>query len=525
MNRKAQLNQAVIMFFVYLINICQPVWAQSCSTFYSASEATFGMNRIDNFFIATRSFANLVERLNGFQVDDKGSDYQKFVSELVARITKHVKDIETVIGEKEIILISTVASRGDLVIKFIRSKTHILFPMNRVERERKYDYKWDRDYIVETRHKFKDLTSLFLNMKTELDEFRPIDSVQTICRSAFCRFFQPRKATSAVAPEVYQKLTTDDKTKVQKLYKEYLSQSNNSFKWSRIKDQDGKRLRASDYKRFGLNQYLGARRIPKERWPNYRVNTLGEIEVNIVSEPFEYTPWGSDKSFLIADIASDYQMVKNFSESGDPKLLFTNFIKSIKSDIDLTKLSYLASEFRNNIFKWMIQLNTEVRVGSSILNESLKKLATQLEQDHQQNRDKQRQLFATIRAQSHPNIDNDYFEIEGIRFPIVSESSLSNELREYLEIDFNLTKANGSYGNHPKRLDEYQSLFRAIFNSESDQIKFNGYFDISPNTNFEPMYGFQVNHFKSRDGYLFDSDELTHPIRRVDPPDGDRTAI
>ena len=165
MNRKAQLNQAFIIFFVYLINICQPVWAQSCSGFYSASEATFAMSRIDNFFIATRSFANLVERLNGFQVDHKDSDYQKFVTELVARITKHVKDIETVIGEKEIVLISTVASRGDLVIKFMRSKTHILFPMNKIERERKYDYKWDRDYIVETRHKFKDLTSLFLNMK------------------------------------------------------------------------------------------------------------------------------------------------------------------------------------------------------------------------------------------------------------------------------------------------------------------------------------------------------------------------
>ncbi len=520
---KIRLNQVVILFFVYLVNICQPVWAQSCSAFYAASDVASGVRRIDDFFLGTRSFANLIERQNGFQVDDKGSEYQKFVSELSAKINRHVKEIEKVIGEKEVVLISTVASRGDLVIKFARSKTYLLFAMNWTERERKYDEKWDRDYIVETRHKHKDLTSLFLSMKNELDKFRPFDSEQSICRSVFCRFFQHRKAETAFAPEIFKSLGSKDRMLVQKLYFEYLATLNATFKWSKIKNQDGRYLKASDYKRFGLNQYLGARRIPNERWLNYRVNSFGEIEVNLVAEPFEYAPWGSDKSYLIAGIAEDLQTIQKFPEPGNAALLFTHFIKDFRPDIESKDFSYLDSQVRNNIFNNIVRLNSEIRGQASLLTESLQKLAIQLEKDHQRYRERQRKLLEIVRTQSQPNIDQDYFEVEGQKIPIVAESSLSDELREYLEIDFNLAKAKGSHGNHPKRLNDSQSLFRAVFHSESDQIKSNGYFDITPETNFEPRYGFQVNYFKIRNGYSGDVVEVKNVPRflLVESPSND----
>jgi hypothetical protein len=49
--------------------------------------------------------------------------------------------------------------------------------------------------------------------------------------------------------------------------------------------------------------------------------------------------------------------------------------------------------------------------------------------------------------------------------------------------------------------------------------------DFAPNaTEWAASYG-NGKHFEARLAHVFDSDELTHPVRRVDPPDGDRTAV
>ena len=504
---------------------CQTTFAMLCSNVLKPQEIVPQIEtQMDRYFVTTKQFRNLIERNNDFKIDPTSKSYLHFIEKLQNSIREIASAVKMQTGLPEAISFSVVASPGDLVIKFNRSKTHILVHLQNYQNSREYNYYLDRDEVRVSREKFLRADEFFTAATAQLEsEMKRISGISQ-CRNSKCLFFLKNKFPTAKPPNSYNALNRSEQNVIRKLFYLALQNIDSGLKWSNFSDQTGRLYTSRNYTKGGLQQYLSLRRLPPSQWKNYRAGPGGEFQVNISNEPFETIPWGSFKSVLVEDIIADYKKVKAaLSSKKTSREILTEYLSSSGNQLSAEDLTFMRPTRIANTLVWfeqlqsfLLELNQNFNLDESISTQSQKssrgtdlssrdwtKLRSQLESEFQNEYLlKKAELIHAIRKLPNKEPQANFFIIDGIKVPFADFSMLPREIQDYLNLNRRFLLANASTKNKvPENIDGTRPLFRATFETEFAQLQRDGVYNISPDINFEPGRAFQVKYFRNQKYY------------------------